>query len=228
MENKNYNPIPLPQRDPMSEGEMRLRAEAFFELMKTRHTVRDFATTSVPRDIIEKAIITAGTAPNGANRQPWHFAVLGDIAARKTIRQEAEKEEQEFYEGKAGDAWLEALKPLGTDPNKPFLEEAPWLIVVFGARYDVGEDGQKLKNYYVPESVGIACGFLLTALHNAGLATLTHTPSPMGFLNKICRRPDNEKPLMIIVAGYPKEGATIPEEALNKKTLEEISSFLED
>ena len=219
-DDNEYIPVALPPRPEMSESEMQAKAENFYQLMKTRHTVRDFAEKPVPKNIIEKAILTAGTAPNGANRQPWHFAVLGEGEARKTIRVEAEKEEVEFY-----DAWLDALKPLGTDTNKPFLEHAPWLIVVFGARFEVGANGEKLKNYYVPESVGIACGMLITSLHTAGLATLTHTPSPMGFLNKICQRPDNEKPVMIIVVGYPASGATIPKEALNKKSLDEISSF---
>lgn len=223
---QKYVPVPLPKRERFSDDQMQARADEFYQLMKTRHTVRDFSTEPVAKSLIEKAILTAGTAPNGANRQPWHFAVLGEVEARKTIREEAEKEEVEFYNGKAGDAWINALAPLGTDQNKPFLEEAPWLIVVFGQRYDLDENGEKLKNYYVPESVGIACGMLLTALHNIGLVTLTHTPSPMGFLNKICNRPENEKPLMIIVTGYAKEGATIPQEALNKKSLEEISSFI--
>ncbi len=221
-----FIPVPLPPSERFSEDEMQSKADEFYQLMKTRHTVRDFSTEPVPKAIIEKAVLTAGTAPNGANRQPWHFAVLGNVDARKIIRTEAEKEEKEFYDGKAGEAWLNALAPLGTDKNKPFLETAPWLIVVFGQRFDVDENGEKLKNYYVPESVGIACGMLLTALHNVGLATLTHTPSPMGFLNKICKRPENEKPLMIIVTGYAKEGATIPKEALSKKSLKEISSFL--
>jgi nitroreductase len=223
---KKYNPVPLPTREPMSDAQMQDVAEEFYQLMKSRHTVRDFSSKLVAKEIIEKAILTAGTAPNGANRQPWHFAVLGDVAVRKTIRVEAEKEEVEFYKGKAGEAWLDALAPLGTDKNKPFLETAPWLIVVFAQRYELAENGQKSKNYYVTESVGIACGLLLTALHSVGLATLTHTPSPMGFLNKICNRPDNEKPLMIIVAGYAKDGATIPSEAMNKKPLKEISSFV--
>lgn len=221
-----FKAVALPKRPRLSEAEMADKAESFYQLMKLRRTVRDFSAKAVPQNIIEKAILTAGLAPNGANRQPWHFCVLGKGDIRKTLRIEAEREEEEFYQGRAGQDWLEVLKPLGTDSRKPFLEIAPWLIVVFGARFDHDETGKKIKNYYVPESVGIACGMLLTALHNAGLATLTHTPSPMGFLNKICKRPEQEKPYMIIVTGYPAKDATVPQEATRKKTLEEISSFL--
>ncbi len=225
-EDDSYKPVPLPHRADYSDVEMLERAETFYLLMKQRHTVRDFSTKPVPRAIIKKAILTAGTAPNGANMQPWHFAVLGEGPFRGTICEEAEKEEREFYAGRAGKAWLNALKPLGTNPEKPFLKSAPWLIVVFAERYGIGPGGEKIKNYYVPESVGIACGILVTALHNAGLATLTHTPSPMGFLNEICGRPENEKPMMIIVVGHPSDDATIPAEALHKKSLDQVASFL--
>ena len=224
-EDEAYEPIPYPESFDYTDAERIERAAAFYAQMKKRHTVRDFADTPVPREVIETCLLTAGLAPNGANRQPWHFAVLGPGEKRRVIREAAEAEEHEFYSGRAGQEWLDALKPLGTDPSKPFLETAPWLIVVFAQRYDLSADGEKRKNYYVTESVGIACGLLVTALHNAGLASLTHTPSPMGFLNEICGRPENEKPLMIVVAGHPAADATIPNEALNKKSLEEIASF---
>ena len=221
-----YKPVPLPKRPDYSEDDMRARADDFYDLMKKRRTVRDYDDRPVPREIIEKAILTAGTAPNGANRQPWHFAVLAPGPKRKEIREAAEVEEQDFYHGgKASEEWLEALRPYGTDESKPFLEHAPWLIVVFAERHEVKPDGSRVKNYYVPESVGIASGMLITALHNAGLATLTHTPSPMKFLNEICERPDNEKAMMIVVTGYPAEGAMVPEHATIKKPLDEIASF---
>ncbi len=188
--------------------------------------MRDFAPRPVPRDIIETCIRAAGTAPNGANHQPWHFAVIGDPALKARIRTAAEEEERAFYAGKAGEEWLGALKPLGTDPQKPFLEIAPWLIAIFGARSSASADGVMRKNYYVPESVSIATGFLIAALHHAGLVTLTHTPSPMGFLNQICGRPAQEKPYILLVTGYPAEDAQIPRHALDKKPLAEIASFL--
>ncbi len=224
-EDASFEPVPYPDHISYSGSEMIERAQTFLALMKKRHTVRDFSEKPVPRQLIETCLLTAGLAPNGANRQPWHFAVLGPGGKRRIIREAAEEEERNFYAGRAGEEWLDALKPLGTNPDKPFLETAPWLIVVFAQRYEVGPDGAKRKNYYVPESVGIACGLLVTALHNAGLVSLTHTPSPMGFLNEICGRPDNEKPLMIVVAGHPAKGATIPKEALSKKSLQEIASF---
>lgn len=221
-----YQPIPLPKGPDYSEDEMRARADDFYKLMKKRRTVRDYDDRPVPREVIEKAILTAGTAPNGANRQPWHFAVLAPGTKRTEIREAAEVEERDFYlGGKASDEWLEALRPYGTDESKPFLEHAPWLIVVFAERHEVQPDGTRVKNYYVPESVGIACGMLITALHNAGLATLTHTPSPMKFLNQICQRPDNEKAMMIVVTGYPADGAMVPKHAAEKKPLDEIASF---
>jgi nitroreductase len=224
-EDVSYEPIPYPEAFDYADEEMIARAGDFYAHMKKRHTVREFSDQPVPREVIETCLLTAGLAPNGANRQPWHFAVLGPGERRRVIREAAEAEEREFYAGRAGEEWLEALKPLGTNPDKPFLETAPWLIVVFAQRYELTEAGEKHKNYYVPESVGIACGLLVTALHNAGLASLTHTPSPMGFLNEICGRPENEKPLMIIVTGHPAADATIPREALNKKSLEEMASF---
>jgi iodotyrosine deiodinase len=221
-----FEPVPLPDYQEYPLEEMRCRAEAFRAEISRRHTVRDFAPRPVPRDIIETCIRAAGTAPNGANHQPWHFAVIGDPALKARIRTAAEEEERAFYAGKAGEEWLGALKPLGTDPQKPFLEIAPWLIAIFGARSSASADGVMRKNYYVPESVSIATGFLIAALHHAGLATLTHTPSPMGFLNQICGRPAQEKPYILLVTGYPAEDAQIPRHALDKKPLAEIASFL--
>lgn len=223
---KKYNPIPLPHRFNYSDEEMISRAKEFYEHSKKRHTCRYFSPRDVPREVIDNCLLTAGTAPSGANRQPWHFALVRSEEVKKTMREAAEKEEREFYEGAAGEKWLEALIPLGTEWEKPFLEIAPWLIVVFAERYGIGRDGEKIKNYYVPESVGIATGLLITALHNAGLSTLTHTPAPMNFLNQLCKRPDNEKPVMVLVTGHPAEDATIPEEATRKKRLEEICSEL--
>jgi nitroreductase len=220
-----YCPVPLPDFREYPLEEMRRRATDFYELVRRRHTVRGFSPRPVPRDIIDTCVRAAGTAPNGANHQPWHFAVVGDPALKRQIRLEAEKEEAEFYAGKAGEEWLAALKPLGTDASKPFLETAPWLICIFGARKSRSADGVLRKNYYVPESVSIATGILLTALHYSGLATLTHTPSPMRFLNGLCNRPEAEKPYILMVVGYPAEDCTIPAHALQKRPLEEIASF---
>ena len=202
------------------------RARDFRQEIAQRRTCRMFAPTPVPRAVIEEALLAAGTAPSGANHQPWHFAVIESADLKHRIRVEAEKEEAAFYAGKAGQEWLEALAPLGTDDDKSFLEVAPYLIVVFGQRRGGIEPGADKKNYYVTESVGIACGLMLAALHHAGLATLTHTPSPMGFLREICGRPAQETPLMIIVAGLPAPNATIPEYATRKKPLDRIASWL--
>lgn len=204
------------------EADMRERAETFHALMKRRRTVRDFAATPVPMEVVDRAIATAGLAPSGANQQPWHFAVVTDAAVKKRIRLAAEEEERAFYAGRAPQEWLEALAPLGTDWEKPFLEEAPVLIAIFAERWGIDAKGEKVSHYYVPESVGIATGFLIAALHNAGLATLTHTPSPMGFLNEICRRPEREKATILLVAGYPKDGASVPVSAGIKKPLDAI------
>lgn len=204
--------------------EMRERAQSFYEDMKRRRTVRDFSDRSVPREIIEDCIKTAGTAPNGANKQPWHFAVVSDPEVKKEIRAAAEEEEQEFYERRATEEWLEALAPLGTDASKPFLEEAPYLIAIFSESYGIKENGEKETHYYVKESVGIATGMLITAIHNAGLASLTHTPSPMGFLNEILGRPENERPFLLLVVGYPKENVEVPD--ISKKSLDEMASFI--
>jgi len=212
--------------DVLPEPEMRARADAFLALMRRRRSLRVFSDRSVPRDLIETAIATAGTAPSGANQQPWTFVAIGDPAVKRRIREAAEAEERAFYGGRAGDAWLDALAPLGTDADKSFLETAPWLIAIFGQRWGTAPDGTKVKHYYVPESVGIATGFLIAALHGAGLATLTHTPSPMGFLNEILGRPDAEKPYILLVAGYPAEGATVPR--ITKKPIGEIAVFIEE
>jgi nitroreductase len=223
---QTYQPVPLPDYREFPIEEMRERAAAFYAEIRGRHTVREFSSRPVPRDLIETCILAAGTAPNGANHQPWHFAVIGDPALKARIRAAAEAEERAFYAGRAGEEWLEALAPLGTDPDKPFLEEAPWLIAIFGERRSASADGKLRKNYYVPESVGIATGLLIAALHKAGLATLTHTPNPMGFLNQLCGRDPQDKAYILMVVGYPKDGATIPAHALEKKPLDQIATFL--
>lgn len=217
---------PFPALPEYTDAQRIARARTAYERLKTRHSCRSFADTPVPREVIEAAILAAGTAPNGANHQPWHFAVVGSPEKKRAIREAAEAEERAFYAGKAGEQWLDALAPLGTDADKPFLETAPWLIVCFAQRKGgIAEDGTT-QNYYVTESVGIACGMLLATLHEAGLATLTHTPSPMGFLREICGRPEWEKPLMIVVVGHPAEDATVPDHAMRKKPLSQISSWL--
>lgn len=198
------------------------RSKEFYDQIKRRRTVRDFTDQPVPREIIDNCILAAGTAPNGANQQPWHFAVVSNPEVKSKIREAAEEEEREFYNGRAPDVWLDALAPLGTDEHKPFLEIAPYLIVIFGKSHDIDEDGSKIKNYYANESVGIATGMLVTALHHCGLATLTHTPSPMKFLNEILERPSNERPFVLLVTGYPTENAQVP--VITKKSLAEISS----
>ncbi len=202
---------------------MQQRMLEFYRDIKRRRTVRDFADRPVPRELIEYAIRAAGTAPNGANQQPWHFVVVSNPDLKRQIRLAAEAEERAFYGGRAPDEWLEALAPLGTDAQKPFLERAPYLIVIFAQAYGL-RDGRKVKHYYVQESVGIATGFLIAALHHAGLATLTYTPNPMGFLSEILGRPANERAFLILVVGYPARDATVP--GIDKKSLEEISSFL--
>lgn len=220
-----YEPVPLPDYEERPVDAMRQAARDFYAEIRTRHTVRDFSERPVPRDILETCLLAAGTAPNGANHQPWHFSVIGDPAIKAKIRAAAEEEEQAFYAGRAGEEWLKALEPLGTDASKPFLEEAPWLIVIFGERKSASADGVVRKNYYVPESIGIATGFLIAALHRAGLATLTHTPNPMSFLNEICGRPAHDKPYILLVVGYPKENATIPRHATRKRPLSDIVTF---
>jgi nitroreductase len=217
--------------EPLGDAEAISRARALAARLRTRRTCRWFADTPVPREVIEAAIDAAGSAPSGANHQPWHFAVVSSPETRRAIREAAEAEERRFYgadgeSAKAGEEWLAALGPLGTDADKPFLEIAPWLIVVFAQRKGgIDEDGET-QNYYVNESVGIACGLLIATLHEAGVATLTHTPSPMGFLRRVCGRPEWEKPVMIIVAGQPADDATVPAHALRKKPLAQIASWL--
>ena len=222
MTKSNFIPYSTYHEYPLEE--MRERAKTFREDLQRRRTIRTFSSRPVPREIIEECIRAAGTAPNGANMQPWHFVAVSDPDVKKQIREGAEKEERDFYARRAPREWLEALAPLGTDWQKPFLEEAPYLIVIFGLSNTILPDGKKLKNYYLTESVGIATGMLITAIHNAGLASLTHTPSPMGFLNKILDRPANERPFLVLVVGYPAEGTTVPD--ISKKPLDEVATFL--
>ncbi|GAB5437727.1 nitroreductase family protein [Falsiruegeria mediterranea] len=221
-EDLTYTTLPLPDRADLSDDEMRAAAQAFHEVMGKRHTVRDYSDRPVSQQVIEDCIRTAGTAPSGANHQPWHFVAIRNPALKQRIREEAEEEERRFYAGGAGDEWIKALEPIGTDAVKEHLTVAPWLIVVFAQRWGQFEDGTRFKNYYVPESVNIATGFLLAALHHAGLCTLTHTPNPMRFLNEALDRPASEKPTMIIAVGHPAEDATVPEVAKKKKPLDEI------
>ena len=216
--------IPLSQYVEYDKDEMVERSRKFYHEIKRRRTVREFSDREIPGDVIKNCLMAAGTAPNGANKQPWHFVVVTRPQIKKRIREEAEKEEHEFYTNRATDEWLADLAMLETDENKPFLETAPVLIVIFGKSYDVDEQGKKLKNYYVQESVGIATGILITALHTAGLVTLTHTPSPMGFLNEILERPNNERPYLILVAGYPGKNVKVPD--ISKKDLGEIATFM--
>lgn len=223
----DFIPLPLPDYVERPPAEMQARAEAFYDGIRRRHTVREFSDRPVPRQLIETCLKAAGTAPSGANHQPWHFSAIASAAMKTRIRTAAEDEERAFYAGRAGAEWLAALKPLGTDPDKPFLEIAPWLICVFGARKSRSADGVMRKNYYVPESVAIATGFLIAALHHAGLATLTHTPAPMSFLNEICGRPEAEKPYILLVTGYPAADAHIPRHATEKKSLSDIATFFE-
>lgn len=208
------------------EAEMQARAVAFHEQMQSRRSIRAFSDRAVPQDIIEQCVLAAGTAPSGANHQPWYFACVGSEAHKKEIREAAEAEEREFYSGRAAQEWIDALAPIGTDAEKPYMEIAPWLICIFAQRRGGVRDGEDKKNYYIHESVGIATGMLIAACHNAGLATLVHTPNPMKFLNGICGRPETEKPFLILVAGYPADGAMVPNHALIKKPLSDVASFL--
>lgn len=204
-------------------GEMRRRARNFYEDLRRRRTVREFSHRPVERRVIEDCLRAAGTAPSGANLQPWHFVVVSDPEVKRQIRVAAEKEEREFYGGRAPREWLDALAPLGTDAEKPFLETAPFLIAVFAQRHGLLPDGRQVKHYYTTESVGIATGMLITALHHAGLVSLTHTPSPMGFLNELLDRPTNERPFLLLVVGFPAEEARVPR--ISKKALDEIATF---
>ena len=215
---------PLSSYIEYSIEEMKQRTVEFRQHMQRRRTVRHFSERPVPREIIEECLLTAGSAPNGANLQPWHFVVVSDPKIKREIRIAAEQEEEEFYNRRAPQEWLDALSVIGTDEHKPFLETAPYLIIVFGKNHSYLPDGRRVKNYYVNESVGIATGFLIAAIHNAGLVSLTHTPSPMGFLNTILHIPPDEKPFLILVVGYPAQDAQVPN--IEKKSLEEIATFI--
>jgi iodotyrosine deiodinase len=220
--------MPNPKFIPLNHTEypppkMQTRAQAFHQLMQQRRTVRDFSNRPVPQALIATCIQTAATAPSGANKQPWHFVAISDDTLKKQIREAAETEEREFYTHRAPQRWLDDLAPFGTDANKPFLETAPWLIAIFAQRFGPSSDGDRDQNYYVTESIGISTGLLITALHNAGLATLTHTPSPMKFLNTILNRPNNERPFLLLVVGYPTSDAQVPN--IQRKSPNEIATF---
>lgn len=199
-------------------------SRSFYDAISKRRTVRDFLDKPVDKEIIENAIKAAGSAPSGANMQPWHFVAVSNAEVKAKIREAAEQEERSFYDHRASEQWLDALAPLGTDDHKPFLEIAPWLIIIFLKKFSADDDGKRLKNYYTSESVGIATGFLINALHDAGLATLTHTPSPMKFLNDICERPSDERPYLVLVTGHPAGDAKVP--AIEKQPLDKISTFI--
>ncbi len=216
--------VPLSGYPQYPQEEMQARAAGFLAEMRTRRSVRQFSDRPVPVDIIAACLRAAGTAPSGANLQPWHFVVVGEAGLKRRIRLAAEAEEHEFYTRRATPEWLEALAPLGTDEHKPFLETAPYLIAIFVQRYRLLPDGRQVKHYYAHESVGIATGILIAALHHCGLATLTHTPSPMNFLNQILHRPESERPFLLLVTGYPAADARVP--VITKKTLPEIATFL--
>ncbi len=222
MDNEIFEPIT--SYIEYSEEEMKQRASNFYANIKRRRTVRDFSNRPVPKEVIEQCILAAGTAPNGANKQPWHFVAVSDAEVKKKIRLAAEAEEHEFYNRRAPQDWLDDLKKFRTNEEKPFLETAPYLIGIFAQSYGLDENANKDKHYYVKESVGIATGILITALHESGLATLTHTPSPMGFLNEVMGRPDNEKAFLLLVVGYPAEGTEVP--SISKKPLNKIATFI--
>lgn len=216
--------IPLAGYTALDTDTMLERATGFCEALSRRRSVRDFSPRAVPREILEAAMRAAASAPSGANRQPWHFVAVGDARLKKKIREGAEIEEREFYAHRAPQDWLNALAPLGTNAEKPFLDIAPWLIAIFSEKHSLDANGEKQKNYYPIESTGIATGFLIAALHHAGLATLTHTPSPMKFLNEILGRPENEKPFLLLVVGYPAEGALVPD--IGRKAFGQIATVL--
>ena len=225
---QGYRHIPLPDRIELSDEEALRAAILFSKLMAKRHTVRHFSEREVDLSVIESCIRAAGFSPSGANQQPWHFVAIANKNLKQKIREAAEAEEQNFYSGKGGDEWISALEPIGTDATKAHLEKAPWLIVVFAERYGVDDNGKKVKHYYVTESVGIAVGVLITALHQSGLVSLTHTPNPMRFLNEICERPESNRAVMILAVGHPSQDATVPVAAKKKKALEEILTILLD
>lgn len=223
---QDHDSVPLSDWEELPPDQMLAEARAFLARMTTRHSIRQFSGRPVDRAIIEAAIATAGRAPSGANHQPWFFSAIGSPEKKAQLRELAEKEERAFYEGKAGEEWLGALKELGTDADKPYLETAPWVIAVFGQRKGGLDDDGETQNYYVPESVGIAMGFLIAALHHAGLSMLTHTPKPMSFLNELCGRPKNEKPYLLLVVGYPADDASVPTHSMKKKPLDRIANFI--
>ena len=221
----DYPTVPLQSYREYPVEEMRERVNDFYQEINRRRTVREFSDRPVPLDIIETALLAGGTAPSGANLQPWHFAVVSGADTKKKIREAAEVEEREFYAHRASAEWLAALEPLGTESDKPFLEKAPYLIAVFLQKFGKLPDGRKVKHYYPVESTGIATGMLITALHAAGLATLTHTPSPMKFLNQILGRPKSERPFLLLVVGYPTEDAVVPD--ISRKPLQDFASFVD-
>ena len=220
-ESKGFIPLDFEIRD---EAFMLRESREFYRIMARRRSVRDFSGRPIPREVLENAIRAAGSAPSGANMQPWHFVVVQDAAVKHRIREAAEAEERALYAHRASDEWLQALAPLGTDANKPFVETAPALIAIFLKKFTLGEDGEQRKNYYTAESVGIATGMLITALHRCGIATLTHTPSPMKFLGEILGRPPHERPYILLICGYPADGARVPD--IRRRELEEISTFV--
>lgn len=217
---------PLSEYREYPPEEMLERAQAFYENVNRRRSVREFSDRPVSRDVIEAALMAANTAPSGANMQPWHFVAVSGVETKRRIRLAAEEEEREFYGHRASDEWLETLKQFGTDANKPFLETAPWLIAIFIQKFSEDEHGAKVKHYYPTESTGLASGVLITALHDAGLATLTHTPSPMKFLNQILGRPKTERPFLLLVVGYPADDCKVPD--ISRKTLDEFASFIDE
>lgn len=223
---QTHDASPLTDYIEYSNEEMLQRSAQFYENIKRRHSIRSFSNRPVDKKIIENCIKAAGTAPSGANHQPWHFVAINDITVKKQIREQAEIHESNFYQGRASEEWLTALKPLGTDANKPYLEQAPWLIAIFSEKKGGISAADKNTNYYVHESVGIATGFLINALHSSGLVTLTHTPKPMSFLSKVCGRDSNSRPYMLLIAGYPNDDATVPHHATTKKSLKDIATFL--
>ena len=222
----NYDPIPLRPPEQLAPGAILDSAVAYWDRLATRRTVRDFSDEPIDRAVIEACVLAAGSAPSSANHQPWHFACVSDPDTKRAIREAAEIEEQAFYGGRAGEVWLNDLKKIGTDASKPFLETAPWLIAVFAERYGIDESGTRQNHCYVPESVGIATGFLIDAFHQLGIATLTHIPNPMKFLNQILERPSNERPYVLLVIRHPAETAMVPRAATVKKSLEQISTFI--
>ena len=224
---EKYKPITFKLRKRLSDHEMKSNSEQFYENISSRHTIREFNERKIPFSIIKNCINAARLAPSGANQQPWHFTVISNSLIKSEIRKAAEKEERKFYNKMKNDEWIRALEPLGTNSSKPHLEKAPWLIVVFSERYGVLKNGKKFKHYYVPESVGISIGFLITALHLSGLYCLTHTPNPMGFLTKICKRPSSNKPILILAVGHPEKNATIPLASTIKKKIDDVMTILD-